>query len=86
MEGLSDIMEVKCGDDYTFVKDKYGKLFVFGSNSYGQLGLNQDSLKVLTPTKIFLPASQGKVIDFSCGEEHSAYIDSHGNVHTFGYG
>ena len=86
MEGLSDILEVKCGGDYTFAKDRNGKLFVFGSNSYGQLGLNQDSLKVLTPTKIFLPASQGKVIDFSCGEEHSAYIDSRGNVHTFGYG
>ena len=57
MEGLSDILEVKCGDDYTFAKDRNGKLFVFGSNSYGQLGLNQDSLKVLTPTKIFLPAS-----------------------------
>ena len=43
-------------------------------------------MKVFTPTKIFISAAQGKVVDFSCGEEHSAYIDSRGNVHTWGYG
>ena len=25
-------------------------------------------------------------MDFSCGEEHAAYIDSKGNCHTWGYG
>ena len=35
---------------------------------------------------MFISASQGKVVDFSCGEEHSAYVDSRGNVHTWGYG
>ena len=68
------------------VKDKNGKLYAFGDNSYGQLGINQDTLKILTPQKLFISASQGKVVDFSCGEEHSAYVDSRGNVHTWGYG
>mmetsp|Transcript_24527 Transcript_24527/g.30587 ORF Transcript_24527/g.30587 Transcript_24527/m.30587 type:complete len:152 (+) Transcript_24527:939-1394(+) len=45
-----------------------------------------DSLKETTPKKIFTSAGQGKIIDFSCGDEHSAYIDARGNVHTWGYG
>lgn len=35
VEGLSDIVDVKCGGDYTLVKDKNGKLYAFGDNSYG---------------------------------------------------
>ena len=35
IEGVSDIVDVKCGGDYTFVKDKNGKLYAFGDNSYG---------------------------------------------------
>ena len=40
IDGLSGIVDVKCGNDYTFVKDKNGKLYAFGDNSYGQLGIN----------------------------------------------
>ena len=66
--------------------DKSGKLYAFGDNTYGQLGSSNDSIRVKEPKRIFVPPSQGKVVDFSCGEEHSAYVDSRGNVHTWGYG
>lgn len=55
--------------------DKDGNLFVFGSNSYGQLGIPGRTNKINTPQKVFLSKSVGKVTDFHCGEEHSALLD-----------
>ena len=50
------------------------------------MGLNSDAIKVTEPKKIFTSAAQGKVVDFACGEEHGAFVDSRGNAHTFGFG
>jgi len=80
------IVRVDAGASHTIVMDTAGKLYSFGDNTFGQLGLNVDSLKETTPKKILTSASQGKILDFSCGDEHSAYVDSRGNVHTWGYG
>lgn len=62
--------------------DKNGKLFVFGSNSYGQLGIQGRLNKVNEPHKVL----SSSVADFACGEEHSAFIDQNGHVYTWGYG
>ena len=66
--------------------DKNGQLFVFGSNSYGQLGVTGRTNRVNSPQKVLISKSVGKVVDFTCGEEHSAFIDEHGDVHTWGLG
>jgi alpha-tubulin suppressor-like RCC1 family protein len=36
---LSNIVKVECGIDYTMCIDKDGKLYSWGSNRYGQLGV-----------------------------------------------
>lgn len=66
--------------------DRDGNLWTFGSNNYGQLGLAGINNKCTEPTQITKSRSQGAISDFACGEEHAAYIDSHGSVHTWGYG
>lgn len=86
IEGLKNIVRVDCGSDHTLALDSNGKLYAFGENTYGQLGLNSDSLKETSPKKILTSTSQGKIVDFSCGDEHSAYVDTRGQVHTWGYG
>ena len=79
-------MRVECGTDHTLVLDANGKLWSFGENTYGQLGLRIDSLREVTPKRIAVSASQGKIVDIACGDEHSAYVDGRGNAHTWGYG
>ena len=74
VDGLKDIVKIECGSDYTMALSKDGTIFAFGNNGYGQLGVSGNATKVMKPTKV--PAS--KVIDISCGEEHSAYLDSDG--------
>lgn len=82
VEGLSGIKKIDCGAEYTMALDKNGKLFVFGSNSYGQLGILGRLNKVNEPHQVL----SSSVADFACGEEHSAFIDENGNVYTWGYG
>ena len=86
INALQNIVRVECGSEYTMALDSQGQLFVFGSNSYGQLGIPGRTNKINTPQKVFLSRSVGKVKDFHCGEEHSALLDQHGHVHTWGLG
>jgi alpha-tubulin suppressor-like RCC1 family protein len=86
VEGLANIIKIECGSDYTVAMDKDGKLYSFGSNTYGQLGITGAALKSLEPSRIFVPLSQGKVSDFSCGDEHAAYVNVKGDCYTWGYG
>jgi alpha-tubulin suppressor-like RCC1 family protein len=86
IHSLKNIVKVECGSEFTMVLDKDGKLYAFGQNGYGQLGVVGKSTKVTEPKLIVLSAANGRVIDFSCGEEHAALLDEHGHVHTWGFG
>ena len=50
---------------------------ILGHGSFGRVN------KVNTPQKV---QQKSKVVNFTCGEEHSAYIDTDGHVHTWGLG
>jgi alpha-tubulin suppressor-like RCC1 family protein len=87
VEKLSNIVKVECGIDYTMCIDKEGKLYSWGSNRYGQLGVSgTNTYKINKPTLIHLPHAVSKVADFTCGEEHSAFLTDKGEVYTWGYG
>jgi len=77
--------KVICGANFTVFMDTRGKLYSFGDNRYGQLGITGlDNIILTHPAGIqtFL----NKVADFSCGEDHAAYVDQKGNVYTWGFG
>lgn len=53
--------------------DEKDRLYSFGDNRYGQLGITGLNNIILEhPAGIH---TLKKVKDFSCGEEHAAYID-----------
>ena len=84
---MKDIIKIECGMDFTLALDKNGKLYSWGSNRYGQLGVTQSNImKHNLPTQMTLPHGAGRVVDFSCGEEHSAFLNENGEVYTWGYG
>lgn len=87
MEGLGKIVRIDCGMDYTMALDSEGKLYSWGSNRYGQLGTTQANInKHNAPALMHLPHGAGKVVDISCGEEHSAFLNDKGEAFTWGYG
>lgn len=62
--------------------DKDGKLYSFGANRYGQLGILGPN--VSKPSIVNLPHTVTKVVDFALGEDHSALITDKGEVYTWG--
>lgn len=56
-----------------------GKVYSWGSNKYGQLGLGHYE-KAITPQKINLE----NIISIKCGSEYSLALDTYGNVYSWG--
>lgn len=65
--------KVLCGGNFTIIMDNQNRLYSFGDNRYGQLGITGlNNINLGHPAGI---NTLKKVKDFSCGEEHAAYID-----------
>ena len=59
-----------------------GKVFTYGDNTYGQLGINS-KLSMDEPVEVSFP--EGTIItQVAAGENHSVALDSEGNVWTWG--
>ena len=63
------IVAISCGDEHTAVVTQTGRLFTFGSNEFGQLGLGHND-NVLKPScvKVLKP---DKVVAVACGKTHT---------------
>ena len=80
-----NVVRVQCGANFTMILDDTGRLYSFGDNRYGQLGvpgLNATVLSHPAGIQIF----RKKATDFACGEEHAAYVNENGEAFTWGYG
>uniref|UniRef100_A0A8C6VEX9 X-linked retinitis pigmentosa GTPase regulator n=1 Tax=Naja naja TaxID=35670 RepID=A0A8C6VEX9_NAJNA len=73
---------MSCGDEHTSVVTENGKLYMFGSNNWGQLGLGTKNtvskptcVKVLKPEKVKLAA---------CGRNHTLIYTENGNLYATG--
>ncbi|KAJ1548155.1 hypothetical protein HK096_003392 [Nowakowskiella sp. JEL0078] len=78
------IKKITCGGYHTGAITQTGKLFMWGSNSFGQLGLS-DTVDRLQPALV-TALIQTKIVDISCGEDHSAAVTSTGQLYLFGSG
>ncbi|XP_070606662.1 X-linked retinitis pigmentosa GTPase regulator isoform X3 [Erythrolamprus reginae] len=75
-------LHMSCGDEHTSVVTENGKLYMFGSNNWGQLGLGTKNtvskptcVKVLKPEKVKLAA---------CGRNHTLICTEKGNLYATG--
>uniref|UniRef100_A0A667XTT5 X-linked retinitis pigmentosa GTPase regulator n=1 Tax=Myripristis murdjan TaxID=586833 RepID=A0A667XTT5_9TELE len=75
-------MKIACGDEHTALITENGKLFMFGSNNWGQLGLGSKS-SVNKPTCVKALKSE-KVRLAACGRNHTIIYTGKGNVYTTG--
>lgn len=72
VEGLDAhvIADVACGSHHTLVKNEWGEIFAWGSNSKGQLGFDTQGQIVPIPKMIKTLATK-HVIQIACGQNHS---------------
>ncbi|XP_048029451.1 retinitis pigmentosa GTPase regulator b isoform X1 [Megalobrama amblycephala] len=75
-------LRISCGDEHTALVTENGKLFMFGSNNWGQLGLGTKST-VNKPTCVKALKSESVKLA-ACGRTHTLVYTSRGNLYASG--
>ncbi|CEG44772.1 FOG: RCC1 domain [Plasmopara halstedii] len=84
LEGKA-ITFVDFGASHSAAIDETGKLYVWGSNEYGKLGLGESSEIEVLPREV--EALRGvKIVDVSCGDYFTAAVDEDGKMYSWGWG
>ncbi|XP_055987201.1 X-linked retinitis pigmentosa GTPase regulator [Sorex fumeus] len=73
---------LSCGDEHTAIVTGNNKLYVFGSNNWGQLGLGSKS--AITKPTCVKALKPEKVIFVACGRNHTLISTEKGNVYAAG--
>jgi alpha-tubulin suppressor-like RCC1 family protein len=81
ISSISTATSVSCGRAHTAVVLTNGTVWVWGSNSDGQLGINVAGGTRQTPVQISSFSTATKV---TCGDLHTAVICTDGAIYTFG--
>ncbi|XP_018910621.2 X-linked retinitis pigmentosa GTPase regulator isoform X1 [Bemisia tabaci] len=76
------IVEISCGDEHTAVVCQKGRVFVFGSNNWGQLGLGHEDT-INKPSCVKSLKSE-KVEHVSCGRAHTIFSTESNKIFACG--
>lgn len=82
VKGLSNIASVHAGYGTAFAIGEDGKLYGWGHNALGQLGLGNDRVNKAEPTEMSIPGTHIVAIDAGYG--HTAVLMKDGTLYTFG--
>jgi alpha-tubulin suppressor-like RCC1 family protein len=78
---------ISCGESHTAIITTKGKLYIFGSGDWGQLGHNNQENQYYPKEVIFEPFSKStEIIAISCGRAHTAALAKDHRLFTFGSG
>lgn len=80
VQGLPAIGRLANGPGFSLALDKQGRIWVWGNNDSGQLGLNHFR-RVDQPTQLMLPQ---KMIAIAAGARHALAIDDQGQIWSWG--
>ena len=79
---FSDLSKISAGFNHSLFQNKKGEIFACGNNVEGQCGLGHFDSPQITPSLILnAPPNIGQ---FVCGDSHSLFLDSDGNVYSVG--
>ena len=79
---FSFLVAISCGDEHTAVVTQTGRLFTFGSNEFGQLGLGHNE-SILKPSCV-KALKPDKVKTVACGKSHTIVAMVSGLLWAFG--
>ncbi len=84
--GDDKIVKMNCGGEHNMFFGESGKIYAFGRNNQGQLGLGttSDSVTTSTPIDITEKLADINIETISMGSYHNLIIDTAGVVHCFG--
>ncbi|BDR52198.1 hypothetical protein KIM372_01050 [Bombiscardovia nodaiensis] len=76
-------VKVYAGREHSLGLTQDGRLYAWGYNQFGELGMGQMSEKQLTPTLVGIPAGE-RVTQVSAGYNHTLAVTASGNVYAWG--
>lgn len=80
-----EVSQLSAGSAHSMALGKdSGKIYVWGSNTEGQLGLGTDGEETVFSPAILDLSVLSRVKQLSCGYYHSAFVTSEGFLHVFG--
>jgi alpha-tubulin suppressor-like RCC1 family protein len=77
------IIDICCGDFYSMVLSESGKVYAWGSNTFGQIG-NESSEKFQSKPLKNNKLDEHRIIAISCGRYHSLALTENGRVYSWG--
>lgn len=80
VQGLPMVVRLANGAGFSLALDKQGRVWVWGNNNSGQLGLNHFR-RVDHPTQLMLPQ---RMIAIAAGGRHALAVDEQGQVWSWG--
>lgn len=83
------MVQVSCGAAHSAAIGKSGIIYLWGNNSYGQLGLDPEAAYVPFPVMLNSPSKSSvdtriRAASVSCGDFHTVILDVKGRVWTVG--
>jgi len=80
---LAKGIQVSCGNEFTGFVNR-GKLYMWGSNRWGQLGKDAKTLRSMSKTPIRI-LEKMIITQISCGYTHAGAITNDGRLYRWGY-
>ena len=80
---FSNISKISAGGEFSLFQNNKGEIFSCGHNHQGQCGLGHFNHPQITPSLI--PDAPSNIVQLICGDGHSLFLDSEGNVYSVGY-
>jgi alpha-tubulin suppressor-like RCC1 family protein len=82
--GLARWLVAAPGGFHTLAIGNDSKLYAWGGNNFGQLGLALTNTVMATPTQVPLPAGVTNWVQLAAGEYHSAALADNGQIYVCG--
>lgn len=84
------VMRVSCGYDFTACLTQTGKLYTWGTNKYGNLGVenkgNENNQQIVIEPELVSSLSNLTIMQVECGKNHMMCLCSSGKVYSWGSG
>ena len=80
---FTNISKISVGVSHSLFQNNKGEIFACGKDQWGECGLGTNyNYSQITPSLI--PNLPSNIVQFVCGESHSLFLDSEGNVFSVG--
>ncbi len=85
-EGTNFTIDIAVGDKFICAKTNNDKLYCWGDNSYGRLGIDKLDAVIMTPTEVVIPSGVTKLSKVVASQNNACAFGDDDHVYCWGMG